>query len=237
MEATAPAGLVTIWLDGRVITGFSPLVLAVPCVGVLMLAGLLAAVFLWAKRGGRRRVLITTGCTVICFVLLGAFIAYRTVTDRRKVSGWKAGLSRLGYPVELPSLPGYYPMSAITGLNGTSLEIDLGHGDPSAPVRTSVLSVSFYQGPGSEGASVLSECAQRPASEFICQSRGAGLWRVTTPGSSFDEIFARQRNLIVMAKAEDRTHIADSVLIRALTSLHPATAAEIAALPVMHVGS
>ena len=227
------SGLAVAWLNERVTTISSPHATMIAYVaaiaGGIGLTGLAVLIFFWARRGSRRRVIVTAGCVATVIVLLGVFIVSRV---QGQAGSQATQLTRLGFPLELPSVPGYFPMGGYALQDG-SLEIDMGRDGKTAPTA-SVLSVSFYRTGNSEGATVLSMCAQdadphiKP--QFTCQAKSTGLWMVTAPGMPYDEALARRQNMIVVAHEETGARIPDSVLLRAVSSLRPATAAQIAAL-------
>jgi hypothetical protein len=201
--------------------------------GGIALAGLAVLIFFWARRGSRRRVIASAGCVALGLVLLAAFIVSRV---QGEAGSQAAKLARLGFPLELPSVPGYFPMGGYALPDG-SLEIDMGRDGKTARTdgRASVLSVSFYKAVNSEGATVLRMCAQDAdphiTPRFSCQAKGAGLWMVTARGMTYDEALARKQDLIVVAHEEVGAQVPDHVLLRAVSSQRPATAAQIAALP------
>ncbi|HEX6520533.1 MAG TPA: hypothetical protein VF070_11070 [Streptosporangiaceae bacterium] len=207
-------------------------------IALIVLAVLAVLVFFWARRGSQRRVIVTVGCVATGIVLLGAFIVSRV---QGQASSRAVKLTRLGLPLELPSVPGYFPMGGYALPDG-SLEIDMGRDGKTARAadEASVLSVSFYRVGNSEGATVLHMCAQDAEThikrQFTCQAKSAGLWRVTAPGMPYDEALARRQNMIVVAHEEADAQVPDSALLRAVSSLRPATAAQIAALPSTNVG-
>ena len=236
------SGLAVAWLNERVTTISSPhaavIAYAAAIAGGIALIGLAVLLFFWARRGSRRRVIVTVGCVATGIVLLGAFIVSRV---QGQASSRAAKLTRLGFPLELPSVPGYFPMGGYALPDG-SLEIDMGRDGKTARTagEASVLSVSFYRVGNSEGATVLRMCAQDAEPhikrQFTCQAKSTGLWRVTAPGMPYDEALARKQNLIVVAHEEPDAQVPDSVLLRAVSSLRPATAAQIAALPSTNLG-
>ncbi|MCL2582251.1 MAG: hypothetical protein FWE35_07330 [Streptosporangiales bacterium] len=206
--------------------------------GGLLLIALAVLVVSWIRRGHRIRAIITVGCVVIVVALLGSFIVWRHRQD--PVRGLEANraqeakLSRLGFPLELPRLPGYFPMAGIV-LPGDALTVGYGRGARAdlADGQSSVLSVNFYRPSMSEGASDLSECVAggpRSRPRFTCQAEGPGLWRVTAPGMPYHEVIARKPDMIVVVRGDAGAQVPDSVLLQAVTSLRPATAAQIANL-------
>jgi hypothetical protein len=236
------SGLAVAWLNERVTIISSPYAAVIPyaaaIAGGIALAGLAVLVFFRARRGSRRRVIVSAGCVATGLVVLGAFNVSRV---QGQAGSRAAKLARLGFPLELPGVPGYFPMGGFALPDG-SLEIDMGRDGKTARAagEASVLSVSFYRAGNSEGATVLRMCAQDAdphiTPRFSCQAKGAGLWRVTAPGMPYDEALARKQNMIVVAHEEAGAQVPDSVLLRAVSSLRPATAAQIAALPSTNVG-
>lgn len=233
------------WLNGRVTSvtsveaphasGFPYLIVILGGIAIVDLAAL---IFLWVRRGGRKRMMITGGCVVTVVVLLGSLIAWHAADQRRKASNWKAGLTRLGFPLELPSVPGYHVMGAFTGMDG-ALAIDMGRDGPATPGTSSVLSVSFYKSLNSEGADLLGMCEGLPdpnsQSHLSCQVKGPDIWMAVAHGMPYGEILARKQNMIVVVQKTD-PQVPDSVLLRVVSSLRPATADEIAALPATNAG-
>lgn len=222
-------GLAPAWLDERVTAVSFPSAAVLPYAAAIA-GGIALAVliFFWVRRGSRRRAAVTAGCGALVLVLLGALAAGHAVARQEKAGSWKANLARLGFPLALPVVPGYYPMGGYTGPDG-SLQIDMGRGGKTAGA-VSVFSVSMYRTSGSEGAAVLRMCAQGTDPRLTCQAEGAGLWRVTARGMPCDEVLARRPDMIVVAR-KTGAQVPGSVLLRAVSSLHPATAAQIAALP------
>lgn len=233
------SGLVVAWLNERVTTISSAhaavIAYAAAIAGGIALTGLAVLIFFWARRGSRRRLIVAAGCVATGIILLGAFIVSRV---QGQADSGAAKLTRLGFPLELPSVSGYFPMGGYALPDG-SLEIDMGR-DGKTARTASVLSVSFYRPGNSEGAAVLRMCAQdadphiKP--QFTCQAKSAGLWRIRAPGMPYDEALARRQDMIVVAHEETGAQIPDSVLLRAVSSLRPATAAQIAALSSGNVG-
>ena len=86
----------------------------------------------------------------------------------------------------------------------------------------------------SDGAIDLGMCrpGQNPrlTPRYSCQARGPGLWLATElPGTTSDEALADKRGMIAVAQPI-LTQVPEEVLLQAVTSLHPATATEIAGL-------
>jgi len=65
--------------------------------------------------------------------------------------------------------------------------------------------------------------------QYTCQAKGPGRWLVTEGGTTSDEALADNGGVIAVAQPV-LTQVPDEVLLQAVSSLRPATAAEIAAL-------
>jgi hypothetical protein len=66
--------------------------------------------------------------------------------------------------------------------------------------------------------------------QYSCQAEEPGLWLVTESGASADEALASKKGMIAVAQPVGAS-VPDEILLQAVTSLRPATAAAIAALP------
>lgn len=225
-------GVAPTWLNDPVRTvpvfSYAPLII----VGLILIA-VVARIFWRARREGRRLRMVTAGCVAVGIVLLGSFIAWRGQHVQRGPSPDQvAALNRLGFPLELPSVPGYFPMGGFV-LSGNALLIGMGRGRKAnleaGQTQSSVLSVRFYRTSDSEGAMDLSNCTSANP-QFTCQVKGPGTWLVTAPGMSYHEVIARKPNMIIVACGDSGAKVPDSVLLQAITSLQPTTAAQIASL-------
>jgi hypothetical protein len=206
-------------------------------VGIIALIILVILVLFWTMRAHPSRMIIAAGCIVTIFVLLGLLITWHAIARQRNAGNWAEELTRLGFPLELPSVPGYFPMGGYI-LDDGSLEIDMGRDEKARTAyHASVLTVILYRTRNSEGAAVLRGCA--PAGDikpqYSCQVKGAGLWMVTAPGMSYNEALADKQDMIIVAHENGAT-VPGSVLLQAVTLLRPATAAQIASLPSTNAG-
>jgi hypothetical protein len=187
----------------------------------------LAAVALSVDRGRAQ----IAGLIGVGVVVLGSLIAPRTIVRHEEADSQAATLTRLGFPLELPSVPGYYPMGGYATPGG-SLEISMG-GYGATGYLDLAFTVDITTASTSDGAIDLGLC--KPGEDpqltprYSCRSSGAGRWVVTQPGTSSDEALADQRDRIAVARPIG-TQVSDEVLLQAVTSLRPASAAEIAAL-------
>jgi hypothetical protein len=194
--------------------------------GIAAGAGL-AAVALSAGRGRAK----IAGLIVAGVVLLASLIVPRTIARQEQTDSQEAKLTQLGFPLELPSVPGYYPMGGYA-MPGGSLDVPMGRdGAPSALALA--FTVSITSAGTSDGAFDLGMCAgdenPRLTPRYSCQAKGPGLWLVTGTGLPSDEALAVNRDMIAVAQPIG-TQVPDEVLLQAVTSLRPATAAQIAAL-------
>jgi hypothetical protein len=187
----------------------------------------LAAVALSADRGRAQ----VTGLVGVGVVLLGSFVVPRTIARHEETDSQAAKLTRLGFPLELPSVPGYYPMSGYAAPGG-SLDVAMGR-DGAASYLALAFTVSITKVGTSDGDFDLGMCkpGENPQliPQYSCHARGPGRWLVTDSGASGDEALADSRGVIAVAQPI-LTRVPDEVLLQAVTSMRPASAAEIAAL-------
>jgi hypothetical protein len=172
------------------------------------------------------------GSVGVGIVLLGSFIVPRTIARHEQTDSQAAKLTRLGFPLELPSVPGYYPMNGYATPGG-SLDVSMGR-DRAASYLALAFTVSVTKVGTSDATFDLGMC--RPGEnpqlipQYSCHARGPGRWLVTDSGASADEALADTRGMIAVAQPIG-TQIPDEVLLQAVASMQPASAAEIAALP------
>ena len=187
----------------------------------------LAAVALSVDRGRAQ----VTGLVGVGVVLLGSFVVPRTIARHEETDSQAAKLTRLGFPLELPSVPGYYPMSGYATPGG-SLDVAMGR-DGAASYLAPAFTVSITKVGTSDAAFDLGMCkpGENPQliPQYSCHARGPGRWLVTDSGASGDEALADSRGVIAVAQPI-LTRVPDEVLLQAVTSMRPASAAEIAAL-------
>jgi hypothetical protein len=198
-----------------------------PWAAAIAAAAGLVAVALSVDRGRAQ----IAGLIGVGVVLLGSFIAPRTIARHEEADSQAAKLTRLGFPLELPSVPGYYPMNGYATPGG-SLEVAMGrHG--AAGYLALAFTVDITTASTSDGAIDLGMCkpGEDPqlTPQYSCQAEGAGRWLVTESGTPADEALADNLGTIAVAEPIG-THVSSEVLLRAVTSLRPASAAEIAAL-------
>ena len=187
----------------------------------------LAAVALSARRRRAR----VAGLAGVVVVLLGSLLVPRTVARQEEVGSQAAKLTQLGFPLQLPSVPGYYPMGGYATPGG-SLDVSMGRdGEPSDLALA--FTVSITRAGTSDGAFDLGMCRPgqdpRLTPQYYCQAKGPGLWLATERGTTSDVALADNRSMIAVAQPILR-QVPDEVLLQAVSSLRPATAAEIAAL-------
>jgi hypothetical protein len=141
-------------------------------------------------------------------------------------------LTQLGFPLELPSVPGYYPMGGYATAGG-SLDVSMGR-DGAPSDLALAFTVSITRAGTSDGAVDLGMCKPgenpRLTPQYSCQAKGPGLWLVTASGASPDEALASKRGMVAVAQPIG-AQVPDKILLQAVASLRPATAAQIAALP------
>jgi hypothetical protein len=139
-------------------------------------------------------------------------------------------LAALGFPLEVPSVPGYH-VSAANVSEGVLL-VDI---DPSAP-RPGMSEITVVIGPASSAwaAGELALCAgpgrSRPLFD-ACSARGPRRWLLTNADPILGDAALAESAGLVMESTPNGGHVADSMLIAAATSLRPASAASLAGLP------
>lgn len=186
----------------------------------------LAAVALSAGRGRPT----IAGLIVAGVVLLGSFIVPPAIARQEQTDSQEAKLTHLGFGLELPRVAGYYPMDGYA-MPGGSLDVDMGR--DGAPSTLVAFTVSITRTGTSDGAFDLGMCKHdenpKLTPQYSCQAKGPGLWLVTGTGLPSDEALAVSRGMIALAQPIG-TQVPDEVLLQAVISLRPATAAQIAAL-------
>jgi hypothetical protein len=141
-------------------------------------------------------------------------------------------LVALGFPLEVPSVPGYH-VSAADASEGVLLVVI----DQSIPhPGTTEIIVDVGPAGGAWAARQLAMCASPGRSRPLfdaCSARGRQQWLLTNTDPIFgDAALAESAGLVMESSASAHpTPVSDSTLIAAVTSLRPATAASLASLP------
>jgi hypothetical protein len=141
-----------------------------------------------------------------------------------------ARFTALGFPLELPVVPGYHVSGADPTADGTlSLNMEDDSGDPMASDQ---FAVSIAPDSNLSSADALAMCAPGPgggAPPPSCQALGPGRWLITT--SDGPQVVAEKSGIVAVAIPQGDPPVSNQVLVRAVSALRPASAAEVAALP------
>jgi hypothetical protein len=189
----------------------------------------LAAVALSAGRGRAR----VAGLVLAGVVLLGSSIVPRAIGLREAAAARAARFSALGFPLVIPVVPGYHVAGADPAADGTlSFNMENDSGDPMT--STDQFAVIIAPAGNKTAADTLAICTPGPgagAPPPSCQALGPGLWLNTATGSP--EVVAGNSGMAAIAIAQGDPPASNQVLIRAVSALRPASAAEVAALPAL----
>jgi hypothetical protein len=185
----------------------------------------LAAVALSVADSGRAQL---AGWAALVVVVLAALIVPRVVANREQTDGQVATLTRLGFPLQEPSVAGYYPTDGYATPGG-SLQIWM-QGDGAGPDTAAAFTVEITTVGSTDGTYDATTCTAGEHPDDSCQAEGPGRWLVTFPKGEGDEALAEKGGMIVVAQPVGATVVPAAVLLQAVTSLRPATAAAINAL-------
>jgi len=170
----------------------------------------------------------------IAVVLLGALVVPRTVARHQATDARAATLTRLGFPLELPSVPGYYPIDAYATPGG-SLEVSMGS-DGAAPDDALAFTVDITRSGSSDGVFDLKVCHENDPQltpQYACQADGPHRWLITESGSPGNGALAENGGMIAIVQQTQTpsgTPLPAHVVLTAVSSLRPASASAIAAL-------
>jgi hypothetical protein len=191
-------------------------------------AGAGLAVFALAAQGGRLRLagMLALAVAVAAAVQVPPLVRQHELTDARMHD-----LTALGFPLQVPSLPGYH--ATIADASEGTLLVTLDQSIP-YPGTTEIF---FEIGPvgGTWAAGELAMCAgpgrSRPLYD-ACSARGPHRWLLTNKDPLFNNAaLAESAGLVMQSSTNgDATRISTSTLIAAVTSLRPASAASLAGL-------
>jgi hypothetical protein len=180
--------------------------------------------------GGRRVWLagmLALAVTVAAAVQVPPLVRQHELADARLHD-----LVALGFPLEVPSVPGYH-VSAANVSEGVLLVVI----DQSIPhPGTTEIFVDLGPAGGAWAARQLAMCASPGRSRPLydaCSARGPERWLLTNTDPLLgDAALAESAGLVMESSANGQpTAVSDSTLIAAVTSLRPASAARLASLP------
>lgn len=165
--------------------------------------------------------------TIAAAVLVPPLLRQHELTDSRLHD-----LVALGFPLEVPSVPGYHVTGA--GASDGVLSVVIDQSIP-YPGTTEII-VNISPAGGAWAARELAMCASPGRSRPLydaCSARGPEQWLLTNTDQIFgDAALAESAGLVVESSASGHpTPVSDSTLLAAVTSLRPASAASLAGLP------
>jgi hypothetical protein len=172
-----------------------------------------------------------SGVLALAVTIVAALAVPPLVRQHEQADARLNDLAALGFPLEVPSLPGYHAIRA-SATDG-SLLITMDQSIP-YPGTTEIL-VEIAPAGGTYGARELAMCAGPGRSKPLydaCTSRGPHRWLLTNTDPLLgDAALAESAGLVVESDTSGHpTQVSDSTLIAAVTSLRPASAASLAGL-------
>ena len=179
--------------------------------------------------GGRRVWLagvLALAVTIAAAVQVPPLVRQHELTDARLHD-----LVALGFPLEVPSVPGYHVSAADVSEGVLLVVIDQSIPHPG----TTEIFVDIGPVGGAWAARELAMCAGPGRSRPLyhaCSARGPDRWLLTNTDPLFgDAALAERAGLVTESSASGHpTPVSDSTLIAAATSLRPASAASLASL-------
>ena len=185
----------------------------------------LAAVALIA--GGDR--IWLAGVLVLAVTIAAAVQVPPLVRQHELVDSRLHDLVALGFPLEVPSVPGYH-VSAADASEGVLLVVI----DQSIPhPGTTEIFVDIGPAGGAWAARELAMCASPGRSRPLydaCSARGPDRWLLTNTDPLFGDAALAESAGLVMQSSPNGGRVSDSTLMAAATSLRPASAASLASL-------
>jgi hypothetical protein len=179
--------------------------------------------------GGRRAWL--AGVLALALIIVAAVQVPSLVRQRQLADARLHDLAALGFPLKVPSVPGYHPTYA-TASEGVLLVV------MQQSIRypgTTEITVEIAPAGGAFAARELAMCAgpghSRPLYD-ACTALGPGRWLLTNADPLLgDAALAQGGGLVTESSASGHpAPVSDSTLIAAVTSLRPASAASLASL-------
>jgi hypothetical protein len=232
LRVAIPAGCVVVaWAAIGTSTGFPGGNGPAPWAEAIAAGTGLAAVALSAS-GGRAR---AAGLALTGVVLLGSLIAPYAIGQREMADARVARFTALGFPLELPAVPGYHVFGADPTADGALVvSMDTIGDDPFGYQFSVTIAPAGNKG----SADALATCTHGTGAGAplpSCQALGPGLWLITT--TPFPEVVAEKPGIVAMATLltdpSASTPASNQLLIQAVSALRPASAAEVAALPAL----
>jgi hypothetical protein len=187
-------------------------------------AGLAAFALIAGGRRVRLAGLLALAVTIAAAVQVPPLVRQHELTDSRLHD-----LVALGFPLEVPSVPGYHVSAADAGEGVLLVVIDQSIPHPG----TTEIFVDIGPAGGAWAARKLAMCAGPGRSlppYDACSARGPDRWLLTSADPLFGDAALTESAGLVMESTPNGGHVSDSTLIAAVTSLRPASAASLATL-------
>jgi hypothetical protein len=198
-----------------------------PWATALMAGVALATVVMAADHGWVR----VTGLAGAGVVVAASFLVPWAVARQERADGNLAQVASLGVPLYLPSVPGYHTISGTPDSGGA--EVSMGLDGAASGDLDRAFTVQVIDKDSTYGLEQLAACETVPGQDpprGACRAEGPGRWLIVTAYNPFHEALAVRNGLVVIAQPLGNVPPSDQVLLQAVSSLKPATAAQIAAL-------
>lgn len=180
----------------------------------------LAAVAL-TFQGGRAKL---AGLAVVVAVLLASLVVPRMNLRREEADTQVREFAALGFPLQLPSVPGYHAVAADPSADGALVV----HMAPDGGgISETAFTVEIAPAANAGMASDLTVCESGPP-QLSCRALRPGYWLLTAYSSPV--VLREEDGIVAEATPTGYPPVSDTVLIQAISSLRPATAAEVAAV-------
>jgi hypothetical protein len=180
----------------------------------------LAAVAL-AFQGGRAKL---AGLALVVVVLLASLIVPRMNLRREEADDRVHEFAALGFPLRLPSVPGYHAVDAEASADG-ELVVDMA--PDGGGISQTAFTVSIAPASNVGLASELIVCESGPP-QPPCRVLRPGYWLLTSGIAPV--VLSEKGGIIAEAGGPGYPPVSNAVLTQAISSLRPATAAEVAAV-------
>jgi hypothetical protein len=190
-------------------------------------AGLAAFALVAEGRRARLAGVLALAVTIAAAVQVPPLVRQHQLADTRLHD-----LEALGFPLEVPNVPGYQVSAANTSEGVLLVVID----QPVPHPGTTEIIVNIAPAGGAWAARELALCSSPGRSRPLydaCSALGPDRWLLTNADPLFgDAALAESAGLVTESSTSAHpTPVSDSTLIAAVTSLRPASAAALAGLP------
>jgi hypothetical protein len=209
------------------VTGATPTPAGPPPWATALAAGVALATVVMAADHGWVRV---TGLAGAAIVVAASFLVPWAVGRQEHADRNLAQVASFGTPLYLPSIPGYHAVSGSP--NSAEMDVSMGLNGAASGDQDRAFTVRIIDKDSTYGLEQLAACEPVAGQESLrgaCRAEGTGRWLIVTAGNQFHEALAVRNGLVVIAQPLGSVPPSDQVLLQAVTSLKPATAAQIAA--------